>query len=320
MSVRVVSLGGMLVEIYAKERDQRFHKEGVFLGPYPSGAPAIFVDALARIGCPVGILATVGDDGFGTCLLDKLEGDGADVGGVVTLDRVTTGCVFTSYNSDGTRRFIYYSHREAPGRFAPEHVSEAYLKDVEFLHLTGNVLTISDSSREACMKAIDIVTGRGGRISFDPNIRPEMMALDRMMRLYEPVLDVSCLIQPSEQELAPLTGIKDRDEACRALLKGATTIVTCKRGAAGASVFTRERKLEVRPYTVEEVDPTGAGDCFDAGFVYGIMEKWPLEKCLRFANALGARAVTRQGAMEGCARMPEIETFMKETPGGEIIA
>jgi len=320
MKVRVVSLGEMVVEIFAKERDQPFHKTGVFLGPYPGGAPAIFVDALALIGCPVGMLATVGDDGFGKYLMDKLEGDGADVGGVVKLHRITTGCAFTSYNSDGARQSIYYSDREAPGHFSREHVSEEYLKDVEFLHLAGNVLTMSDSAREACMKAIDIVKGRGGKISFDPNIRPEMMDLDKMMKIYAPAVEVSYLIQPGEMEAVTMTGIKDRDEACRALLKGQTRIVTRKKGAQGASVFTKEKELEVKPYKVEEVDPAGAGDCFDAGFVFGIMENWPLEKCLQFANALGALAVTKRGAMAGCARMPEIERFMKETPGGEIVS
>ncbi len=135
MKVRVVSLGEMVVEIFAGQLDQPFDKPGVFLGPYPSGAPAIFVAELARFGCPAGIIATIGEDGFGDCLLQKLEADGVDTSCVIRLKGVTTGTAFTSYNSDGTHQFIYHSRYAAPGHFSPEHLKREYLEGVEYLHL-----------------------------------------------------------------------------------------------------------------------------------------------------------------------------------------
>jgi len=88
-------------------------------------------------------------------------------------------------------------------------------------------------------------------------------------------------------------------------------IVGLKRGELGSKVFTRNAEIEVPSFSVTEVDPTGAGDCFDAGFVYGLLRDWDLEKCARFANALGALTVTKQGAMEAEIHLPEVRAFMR---------
>jgi len=320
MKVRVVSLGEMVVEIFAKELGQPFDRPGVFLGPYPSGAPAIFVAEVARLGCPSGIIATIGEDGFGDCLLRKLNEDGVDTSCVIRLKGVTTGTAFTSYNRDGTRRFIYHSRHAAPGHFSPQHLNRDYLQGIDYLHLTGNVLAISPSARDACYQAVEWVREAGGKISFDPNIRPEMMNLTEMMEIYRPVLDVADLLLPSEREPQIITGIDSLEEACRALLRGRTKLVAFKRGKDGATIFTPEEEFTVSPFQVQEVDPTGAGDCYDAAIIYGLLEGWDIRRTARFANAAGAFAVTRQGAMAATATVAEVEDFMRKRPGGEILA
>jgi len=62
---------------------------------------------------------------------------------------------------------------------------------------------------------------------------------------------------------------------------------------------------------VEAVDPTGAGDCFDAGFVAGLLEGLPLEEVGRLANACGALGATRKGPMEGAFVRKVVEEFMR---------
>ena len=67
------TMGELLVEIMRPRADMSMFEAGEFLGPYPSGAPAIFIDTAARLGHQAGIIGGVGSDDFGKCLLDRLE-------------------------------------------------------------------------------------------------------------------------------------------------------------------------------------------------------------------------------------------------------
>jgi sugar/nucleoside kinase (ribokinase family) len=100
------------------------------------------------------------------------------------------------------------------------------------------------------------------------------------------------------------------DAACRALLDLGPQVVALKRGAEGCAVYTKDGRTDVPAYRVDAVDPTGAGDCFDAGFVVGLLEGLPLEEVGRLANAAGALGATRKGPMEGAFPRDVVERFM----------
>jgi len=146
------------------------------------------------------------------------------------------------------------------------------------------------------------------------------MDLAEMMKIYAPVLEAAELLLPSEREPQIITGIDSLEEACRALLQGRAKLVAFKRGRDGATIFTREEEFTVSPFKVHEVDPTGAGDCYDAAIIYGLLQGWDIKRTARFANGAGAIAVTRQGAMAATATLEEVEEFMRKTPGGKISA
>jgi len=126
------------------------------------------------------------------------------------------------------------------------------------------------------------------------------------------VLAASHVVLPSGSEAELLAGVTGPEEACRALLQLGPKVVALKRGADGCSIFTADGKIDVPAYPVEAVDPTGAGDCFDAGFVVGLLEGLPLEQVGRLANASGALGATRKGPMEGAFPRPVVEKFMQD--------
>jgi sugar/nucleoside kinase (ribokinase family) len=70
-------------------------------------------------------------------------------------------------------------------------------------------------------------------------------------------------------------------------------------------VFSAQEAIEAEPISVTEVDPTGAGDCYGAAFVAGLLEGWDLRTVARFANVVGALAVTCKGPMEGAPTRAE---------------
>ena len=75
---RIWTIGELLVEIMRPTTGVPLNEPGYFRGPFPSGAPAIFIDCAARLGLDTGIIGAVGDDDFGRCLTERLEKDGVD--------------------------------------------------------------------------------------------------------------------------------------------------------------------------------------------------------------------------------------------------
>ena len=84
-----------------------------------------------------------------------------------------------------------------------------------------------------------------------------------------------------------------------------------KRGKQGCTVYTRDGSIDVPAYVVDEVDPTGAGDCFDAGFLCGLLEGEPLEECARMAAAAGALNAAAFGPMEGDISRQTVDALMR---------
>jgi sugar/nucleoside kinase (ribokinase family) len=303
---RVVAVGELLVEVMRKGAGQRLTIPGDMVGPFPSGAPAIFAVAAARLGLPSMCIGVVGADDFGECVRDRLLREGVDASRVRVAPRHPTGIAFVAYEPDGSRRFVFTLGTSAAALLSPDDVPAECVRGAEFLHVTGSSLVVSESSREACYAAVRGCAAAGGRVSFDPNLRPELLGGLDLSRVMDPVLEVSTVLLPSAAEATMLTGLGDEQLACRALVERGIPVVALKQGTLGSTVFTAEGEVAVRSIEVEEVDPTGAGDCYDAAFLAGLLEGWDLEKVARYANVAGAVSVTRMGPMEGIPLREEV--------------
>ena len=298
----------MLVEVMRVDVDEPLDAPGTFAGPFPSGDTPIYVDAVARLGHSAGFIGAIGRDDFGRCLIERFERDGIDTSRVRVLPEHTTGVAFVAYFGDGSRKFLFHWRHAAAGQLSPEHVDPAYLRDARWLHLTGCNLAVSESARQACLRAMEYVPP-GATVSFDPNIRPEVLSVEEIRALCRPVLERADVFLPSTGEAAMLTGIADDEAACRALSDGGK-IVVLKRGAAGCRIYSAGRELDVPGFAVEEVDPTGAGDTFCGAFTVALIEGMELPQAGRFANAAGALAVTRKGPMEGAPTRAEVQLLI----------
>lgn len=103
-----ITIGECLVEIIRDKRDIPHSVPGTYLGPYPSGALAIFTEACARLGLKSGIIGAVGRDDFSVMLLERLRGDSVNVSRVKIIEDHTTGVAFATYFSLGSRQFSYH--------------------------------------------------------------------------------------------------------------------------------------------------------------------------------------------------------------------
>jgi len=308
--VDIVTIGEALVEIMRTERDQPLGRPGRFAGPYPSGAPAIFGSAAARLGAQVGFVGTVGEDAFGDCLLNRLNMDGIDCFAVRRMAERTTGVAFVAYASDGSRSYVFHLSQSAAACVDVDQLPEGYLSGTKHLHVTGSSLSVSEAMRRACVYAAEAVHVAGGTVSLDPNLRPELMPIERIRAVCEPILRVANYVMPSGEELTTLTGTDSVEEGAKWLLSMGVELVALKRGELGSRLYTKDRRLDIPAYKVTEVDPTGAGDCLDAALVVGLGEGWSVEKAGLFASAVGALATTRFGPMEGTFSRGEVLAFM----------
>lgn len=312
---RVLTIGEILVEIMAAETGLGFREPIALTGPFASGAPAIFIDQVARLGQPCTMISCVGDDDFGALCVERLKSDGVDVDDVGRDTERPTGSAFVRYRPDGQRDFVFNIRHSACASITATDATRAAVEACDHLHVMGTSL-FSDAIVQMTLDAIDNVRSRGGTISFDPNIRGELLALPGLRKALETVASRSDLFMPSGRELFLFTKAETEREAVAEILGSGIRAVVVKRGLDGASYFDATQGVTVPAQKVEEVDPTGAGDCFGATFVTCWLRGMPPQRALTLANASGALAVRRKGPMEGVSTFAEIDAFLGE-PGAK---
>ena len=312
----IITIGEILVEILTDHVGQVFYEPGRLLGPYPSGAPAIFIDQAARMGARAAIAAKVGRDDFARVNLDRLSRDGVDVSHVVQTADNSTGVAFVTYFPDGERQYIFHFSHAACGELCPGDVDPDWIREARYLHIMGCSITGSPTMGEAIMHAVRRARESGVQISFDPNIRPELLK-GQIMAYYREILDACDVLLTGRSELKLLLG-GEPEEGVRRLLTQKDRIVAVKDGSRGTALYTRREAFRMGTYPAQEVDPTGAGDCFDATFLAGLCADLPLEECVRRANAAGAKAVERRGPMEGNTTREELEAFLASVPAPAV--
>ena len=171
---KVITVGEILVEIMATEVGNGFLEPIPLVGPFPSGAPAIFIDQAAKLGQPCGLIGCVGDDDFGRLNVERLRRDGADVSAIAVDPDRPTGSAFVRYRADGARDFVYNIRHSASGAIALTAASDALIDSADHLHVMGSALS-SPAIAAMVRVALGRIRARGGTVSFDPNLRKEIL-------------------------------------------------------------------------------------------------------------------------------------------------
>lgn len=305
----ILTIGEIIVELMATEKGNGFLEPVNLVGPFPSGAPAIFIDQAAKFGQPAAIIGCVGNDDFGKVNLDRLCRDGVDVRGVRIDPELATGSAFVRYRPDGSRSFVYNIKHSASGQLTLDDAARDVLDRSDHLHVMGTAL-FSSRIVDVVLNAANVIKGRGGTISFDPNLRPEILNLPGLREGCRALYRRCDIFLPSGAELYLFTDAKEERAAVAEILGCGVRAIVHKRGAEGASYFDAATHFRQPAFKVEEVDPTGAGDCFGATFVSCWLRNMLPARSLEYAAASGALAVTRQGPMEGAAGQAELDAFL----------
>jgi sugar/nucleoside kinase (ribokinase family) len=308
-----VCVGEILVEIAATTIGDGFLEPQPLTGPYPSGAPAIFIDQCGRFGGQSAMVGAVGDDDFGRVNLNRLRADGVDVSAVAIDPDFPTGSAFVRYRTSGARDFVYNIATSAAARFGWSPAVQSLIARAGHLHVMGTALTMT-SACTVIDQAVAIIRARGGTLSVDPNLRKELRLDPQTEDRFAALVSEADLLLPSGEELERAAGVTGEAAALRHLFDRGVKEIVLKRGDRGATCFLPDgRHFDAPAFLAHELDPTGAGDCFGGAYVAARRLGLPVADCLTYASAAGARNVTVRGPMEGAGTRAELDAFIAAT-------
>ncbi len=298
---KIVTMGELLVEIMRPQPGTELFEAGTFRGPFPSGAPGIFVSTVARLGLDAAVIGGVGNDDFGKVLIDRFQKDGVDIRHLLVSRSGPTGTAHVTYFANGSRKFIFHvDHTPAVEACAPES-AEAF-GDVSFFHIMGSSLMASVRFGKEIVKAMRMFSQAGAKISFDPNTRLEMLKDEESMALISEVYRQCSVFLPGLEELKMIAGEEDAEKAVAKAFAENERLeyLVLKNGSRGSYVYDRSGFLfHQEIFKVPSVDPTGAGDCFDGAFVASLAEGRSVQEAAERGAAAAALNVAAFGPMEG---------------------
>ena len=311
MAVEVISLGEALIDFISLESGVSLEDAPGF-EKCPGGAPANYAVACARLGIRTGFIGKVGDDPFGRFLATTLASNGVDVSQVAYSEH-RTALAFVSIAEDGDRHFMFYRRPCADTMLEEGDIDGGYIAGSRLLHF-GTVSLSESPSREATLRAVELASGSGVNVSFDPNIRFHLWAKDRE-EIREEVISVArrCnTFLPSQEEAEFLSGM-EVEGALEEFLAWGPDRVCIKLGERGCIAGDGRETVRVGGIRARAVDCTGAGDGFDAGFTYGILREKDLQTSALYGNAVGSLVVRKRGAMTSLPSLTEVEALISRS-------
>jgi sugar/nucleoside kinase (ribokinase family) len=256
---------------------------------------AIFACGAARLGLRVAFAGTVGDDVLGHYMLRELAARGVDTTAVVVNPTLKTGLTVILMRGTDRAMLTY------PGSIAAlrsDEIDPRLLARARHLHLGSYYLL--DALRPDIPRLFATAHTHGLTVSLDPNYDPSEQwdgGIHAALRHVD-------IFLPNETELCAIAGRADHEGAL-AELAAEASLVAVKRGANGATARRGAETVSTTSPPVTAVETTGAGDSFDAGFVYGFLAGWGLERSLRLACACGALSTRAAGGVTAQATLEE---------------
>ena len=262
--------------------------------------------ALAKLGVPVALLGSVGADNLGDFLTGSLSRHGVDVAGVKRDLNAPTSATLVAVHSDAQRSFLHSIGANAA--FTEADVDWNKTRGAKIFHVAGPQL-MPQIEGEPLARIVQEAKARGMTTVLDTVMNPRSLGWDGIAPCL-PYLDWAV---PSLEEAHLLTGEESPVKQARCFKNAGAKNVAIKMADAGCFVSPADSESFSAPaLTVTAVDSLGAGDCWTAGFIVGLLRGWDLEKVAHFANAVGACSVQAIGATTGVCSETDTLALLEE--------
>ncbi len=253
------------------------------------GPAATALVALSRWGLSCAFAGVIGDDLFGSMISASLEEEGVDTSGLLVRKGFGSQFAFIVAEPTVARRTIFWRRPTGPP-LRPEELDFSAIRKAKVLHTDGLYM---DASLAACSAAkeagVEVVVDAG-------SLRQGMLELARLS-------DYFLVSEPFAKAFA---GSDKPVDACRKLAELGPRVAGITLGSKGYVALTEGRLIQGPAYAVEAVDTTGCGDLFHAGFTYGVIKGWNVEKSLDFAAWAAAMVSRKLGGRAGIPTLEEV--------------
>lgn len=246
------------------------------------GPVASALVALSRWGVSCAFTGVVGDDRLGVEIRESLDAEGVDTTGLLTRNGAASQFAFIVAEPGSGRRTIFWRRPTGPPP-EPEEIDDHLLRRARVLHTDGLFPRASLAAAAVARDAgVEVVVDAG-------SMREGMLELARSSGHFIASETFARVFAPGASPI----------EACRQIADLGPRVVAITLGSRGHVALAEGREIEQPAHETEAVDATGCGDVFHAGYVYGIVQGWNVERRLDFASWAASRVALRLGGRAG---------------------
>jgi 2-dehydro-3-deoxygluconokinase len=282
---------------------------GMTYGLRFAGAESNFAIALARLGVAVRWVSRLGNDAVGDLIAGALREEGVDVRWVARSSNAGTGA-FMKIRDHGATRVQYFRRGSASSYLVPSDLPEDAVAGIALGHLTGITLALGEGPRTLAYGMAERLHGAGRLLTFDANYRASLWNdAVAARRAQEPLLPFVDWYLCGAEEARALWGVGSLEALEQRIRSAGARQVVIRVGSDGAYV---DREVVAPPRVVAVHDEIGAGDAFDAGFVYALLRGGAPAECVRAGHVIAAHALRGTGDWETLPYLDDVRDQLTE--------
>ncbi len=266
------------------------------------GSAAIFASQASKLGLSVAGIGNVGDDYFGKFILDKLTGSGIIMDFIKTDPNIKTGVGVALCRKDDRAILTYTGTIDS---VSPSDFSSSLIKNTRHIHIGSYYLM--KKLQYHYYPILKIAKENGVTISLDPNWDPEEKWEDGIKEILT-LVDIFFI---NENEALGISKKNNLDDALK-ILSEHLPLIVIKKGDKGSMGISDKGSFKMAALDVDVKDAVGAGDNFDAGFIYGFLAGFDIEKCLHTGNICGSISTTKSGGILGQPFWDTVASFLEQ--------
>ncbi|WP_323737153.1 carbohydrate kinase family protein [Methanosphaera sp. ISO3-F5] len=262
------------------------------------GSASNTIIGMAKLGLNTGYIGKIGTDSNGKMMKNYLESNNVNTDHLIESEG-ETGEVIGFVDDEGNRKL--YVTPKINDKISNKDIKRDYLLNTKVLHLTSFVgLNPEDPSINTQFELLDELDSKI-KISFDPG----MLYVNKGKEFMDKLISYTDILLINETELLLATGETEFKKAVEQVAPKVEILVV-KRSTKGSFIKKQDEEYNIKIFEVNAVDTTGAGDAYNAGFLYGYINDYSLEKSGIIGSYIAAQSTTQTGATEAIPYIKDI--------------
>jgi 2-dehydro-3-deoxygluconokinase len=304
-SPQIISVGDCLILMNPTKTGslryvKKFEKEW-------AGAEANMLVGCSRLGISTGLIGSFAKDPFGRMIYHDLKGEAVDLSQLQWDAKRATPLFFKERRSGGEFAVYYYRTNTAGSFVDFQEINPDYFSDTKIFFCTGIFPALSSANKDFLQKTIELARKKGAMICFDPNIRLKLFEnTAAIKKLILPFLEQADLVLISHNEAELLFDTQVPELLFEKFAKQKMSTAVLKQGENGSVGWDRKQIIKQKPIAVDVLDTCGAGDSYNAGFLYGYLQKFSLAESMELGAHCASFAVNSYSDNENAPTLEEL--------------